>query len=320
MSSFDVIAPFLKPVMPFLEDEEVSEVMINAAGNIFVERSGLLEAVPGVCLSEGHRRTAVKNIARELGNDISEEQPTLDARLPDGSRIAAVFAPTSVGGTIMSIRKFRKGLTVEELVRREMMTSRQCQVLKNTVQDEDSQNILVSGGVGSGKTTLLNALSSFIPPEERIITIEDTAELSLSAPNLVRLESRREQSGVPAVTIRDLVKQSLRLRPDRLIVGEVRGQEAFELLQALNSGQAGGSMCTIHANSATMSLARLRTCASMANSGLPDSVIARNIAETINVLVHLRREKNTGKRYVWEMLEVHEYDPSSDYYSFEEIT
>lgn len=311
--SFAIILPFLRPIESLILDEEISEVMVNASGRVFVERSGLLSEVQGVKLDPKHLEVAVKNIARRLGNDISEEKPILDSRLPDGSRVAAVFAPCSVGGTTLAIRKFHnRWFSISELVESGTMTSTIGDLLSKAVTSK--KNVLISGGTGTGKTTLLNALAGVISEDERIILIEDTSEIQLNKPNLVRLEARVEGSGLPAVTIRDLVKLSLRLRPDRLIVGEVRGGEAFDLLQALNTGHA-GSLSTIHANSASSALSRLQNCVLQSGVKLPLPAIKGNIAESINLIAHLSR--SGGKRFVSEVIGVQGINDASSQFELE---
>jgi pilus assembly protein CpaF len=313
--SFDLILPFLRPVEQLILDDEVSEILVNATGRVFVERSGLLEPMPElVTIPERQRQAAVRNIARLLGDDISDEMPLLDARLPDGSRVAAVMPPASVGGTVIAIRKFRsKVFTADELVRRGMLSAQMLGQLCAAI--EARRTILISGGTGTGKTTLLNALSAFIPDGDRIVIIEDTSEIDLSAPNLVRLEARRAQPDQPAITIRDLLRQTLRLRPDRIILGEVRGAEAFDLLQALNTGHS-GTISTIHANSARLAVSRLRTCVAMARIELPERAVARSIAEVVHVLVHI--ERRAGTRFVSEVVEIDCYDSGRDQYAFKE--
>ncbi|HYI92890.1 MAG TPA: ATPase, T2SS/T4P/T4SS family [Bryobacteraceae bacterium] len=314
-SNFDLIIPYVKPLAPLIADEEVSEIMVNASGVVFVERDGRLSAMNGLVIPERQRQAAVRNIARLLGDDIDEQRPLLDARLPDGSRVAAVMPPASVGGTILNIRKFRaKVFTAAELVRRGMMSPGILGTLQRAI--EARKTILISGGTGSGKTTLLNALAAFLPQDERIVLIEDTAEISIETPNLVRLEARRAQPDMPAISIRDLLRQTLRLRPDRIILGEVRGAEAFDLLQALNTGHT-GTLSTIHSNSARLAVERLRTCISVAGAGLPDHAIARNIAEVVNVLVHI--ERRGGHRAVCEVVKLGRYDASRDSYEFQEV-
>jgi pilus assembly protein CpaF len=257
----------------------------------------------------------VRNIARALGDEINEEKPLLDARLPDGSRVAAVFPPCAVGGTVLAIRKFNSQLyTAEELVRIGSLAPEALAALQAAV--EGRKNILISGGTGTGKTTLLNALAAFIADSERLIIIEDTSEIQISKPNLVRLEARREQSGLPAVTIRDLLRTTLRLRPDRILLGEVRGGEAFDLLQALNTGHA-GTLATLHANSAGQALARFTTCVLQSGVELPYRAIRSNIAEALDVLVHI--ERRPGQRFVRQILATKGYDSALDRYELTSI-
>lgn len=308
--SFEVILPFLRPIAHLIEDPEVSEIMVNGSRRIFVERDGLVREVSDVRLDERNLRVAVKNIARALGDDVSEEQPILDSRLPDGSRVAAVFPPCSVGGTTLTIRKFQtRFFTADELVRIGTMTP----AVLGTVQRAivSGKNILISGGTSTGKTTLLNALATFLPAEDRVILIEDTAELQLDRRNLVRFEARRQQGGLPAVTIRDLLRATLRHRPDRIIVGEVRGGEAFDLLQALNTGHA-GSLSTIHANSADQALARFASCVVQSGVELPYQAVRYQIAEAIHLVLHLSR--HPGMRAVDELIQVVRFDPERDRY------
>lgn len=214
---FETILPFLRPVAALLTDPTVSEIMINPGSLVFVEREGICERIPGIELSEAQLRTAAVMIARHLGEEIGEHRPLLDARLPDGSRVAAAFPPCSVGGAALTIRKFQRHLfTIEELVRVESIPRQAADILREAIRDR--RNILISGGTGSGKTTLLNALAAWIAPEDRLVVIEDTAELHIAQPNHLRLEARREQGEIQAVTIRHLLRATLRHRPDRIIV------------------------------------------------------------------------------------------------------
>ena len=310
MNEFELILPYLRPIERWIEDEEVTEIMCNGNGEIWVERGGQVIHLPDTEIPERSRQAAVRNIARVLGDDISEQRPLLDARLPDGSRVAAVLSPTSVGGTVFSIRKFRKRIfTAEELMERGMFTAAQFRSMRAAI--EARETMMISGGTGAGKTTLLNALASYMPEGDRVVLIEDTAELSLRARNLVRLEARREQPDAPAVTIRELLRQTLRLRPDRIILGEVRGAEAFDLLQALNTGHT-GTLSTIHANTARLALRRLRTCVAMAGVEIPDRAVAGNVADVIQVLVHA--ERVNGVRRVAEVVRVQSYRSESDEY------
>jgi pilus assembly protein CpaF len=313
--SWDVIIPFLRPIEPLLRDPDISDILVNGSQRVFIEKFGHMQEVPGILMNERSLQTAVRNVARLLGDDISQEKPLLDARLPDGSRVAAVFPPCSVGGTILAIRKFHgKRYTPDELVRTGSLTTDVMDRLREAV--ERRQNILISGGTGTGKTTLLNALSRFIDPEERIVLIEDTAEIQLEAKNLVRLEARRGEPPIQAVTIRDLLKATLRLRPDRIILGEVRDGAAFDLLQALNTGHSGG-LSTIHANSAGQAIARFTTCVLMSDVELPYKAVRASIGDALNLVVHIERWQ--GNRFVREVLLVKRYDPALDQYELESL-
>jgi pilus assembly protein CpaF len=313
--SFETILPFLRPIAHLILDPAISEVMVNGSGRIFVERDGRLDAVTGVTVREQHLQVAVRNLARALGEDISEERPLLDSRLPDGSRVAAVLPPVSLGGTTLTIRKFQsRQFTAAELVRIGTLTADQLQLVRHAIEARD--NILISGGTGTGKTTLLNALVAFLPAEDRLALIEDTAELQLDAPNLVRFEARREQAGLPAITIRDLLRATLRHRPDRILVGEVRGGEAFDLLQALNTGHS-GTLSTIHANAAEQALRRFTWCVLQSGVDLPYPAIRHGLAECLQVLVHLERRR--GRRVVSELVRICRYHPSTDTYDLESL-
>jgi pilus assembly protein CpaF len=287
--------------------------MVNGSGRVFVEREGRLDAVAEVTVREQHLRIAVRNLARALGDDISEAQPLLDSRLPDGSRVAAVLPPVSLGGTTLTIRKFQsRPFTVDELVRIGTLTAGELETVQHAIHARD--NILISGGTGTGKTTLLNALAACLHADERVVVIEDTAELHVDAPNLVRFEARRAQTGLPAVTIRDLVRATLRHRPDRILVGEVRGGEAFDLLQALNTGHS-GTLSTIHANSAEQALRRFASCVLQSGVDVPYAAIRHGIAECLQLLVHL--ERRHGRRVVTQVVRVCGYDTGTDRYALE---
>ncbi|MGB7217312.1 MAG: ATPase, T2SS/T4P/T4SS family [Vicinamibacterales bacterium] len=306
--SFDVILPFLRPIAHLIEDPDITEIMVNGSRRVFIEREGRLHAVEGVQLDERNLRVAVKNIARALGDDVSDEQPILDARLPDGSRVAAIVPPCSVGGTTLTIRKFHaRFFTPDELVRIGTITRQQVDVARTAI--DVRHNILISGGTGTGKTTLLNALATFLPAADRLVLIEDTAELQLQAPNLVRLEARRQQADLPAVTIRDLLRATLRHRPDRILVGEVRGGEAFDLLQALNTGHS-GTLSTIHANSAEQALSRFTSCVLQSGVDLPYAAIRYAIAESLQLVMHL--ERRASLRVVTHVIRVDGYVADGD--------
>jgi len=312
MNGFETILPFLKPIEHLILDDSISEVMVNGADCVFIERQGLLQQVTGISLGERALMVAVKNIARRLGDDISEAKPILDSRLPDGSRVAAVIPPCSLRGVTLTIRKFsRRHFEMQDLIAAGTLN----QPLANRLEDYvlSRKNILISGGTGSGKTTFLNALGRFIPEDERILLIEDTAEIRMVHANLVRFEARQAQNGLSAVAIRDLLKASLRHRPDRIILGEIRGGEAFDLLQLLNTGHS-GTLSTIHASSAKQGLARFTSCVLQSGIELPYRAIKTNIGDSLNVVIHV--ERRPGRRFISEVLEINSYDPDADLFDY----
>ncbi|MFY9801632.1 MAG: ATPase, T2SS/T4P/T4SS family [Candidatus Acidiferrales bacterium] len=312
MNGFEMILPFLKPIEHLILDGSISEVMVNGSERVFIERNGFLEPVPNVTIGERALMVAVKNIARRLGDDISESKPILDSRLPDGSRVAAVIPPCSLGGVTLTIRKFNtRHFQMDDLIAAGTLGRAVANRLEDYVLTR--KNILISGGTGTGKSTLLSILGKFIPPEERTLVIEDTAEIHLDQQNLVRFEARHEQNGLAAVSIRDLLKASLRHRPDRILLGEIRGGEAFDLLQLLNTGHS-GTLSTIHANSARQGLARFTSCVLQSGVDLPYRAIKTNIADSLNVVVHV--ERRPGRRYVSEILEINGYDPDADLFDY----
>jgi pilus assembly protein CpaF len=312
MNGFEMILPFLKPIEHLILDESISEVMVNGPDRVFIEKQGFLQQVPDVSLGERSLMVAVKNIARRLGDDISESKPILDSRLPDGSRVAAVIPPCSLGGVTLTIRKFNtRHFEMEDLIR----TGTLDRALANHLEDYvlARKNILISGGTGTGKTTLLSILGKFIPGDERVLVIEDTAEIRLAQENLVRFEARREQNGLPAVAIRDLLKAALRHRPDRILLGEIRAGEAFDLLQLLNTGHS-GTISTIHASSALQGLARFTSCVLQSGVDIPYKAIRSNIADSLNLVVHV--ERRPGRRFISEVLVINGYDPDTDLFDY----
>ena len=312
MNGFEIILPFLKPIEHLILDDSISEVMVNGPDLVFIERAGLLQQVQDVSLGEKSLMVAVKNIARRLGDDISESKPILDSRLPDGSRVAAVIPPCSLSGVTLTIRKFNtRHFEMDDLIKAGTLDRNLADRLKDYVLVR--KNILISGGTGTGKTTMLNILGKFIPQDDRVLLIEDTAEIHLVQPNLVRFEARQAQHGLPAVAIRDLLKAALRHRPDRIILGEIRGGEAFDLLQLLNTGHS-GTLSTIHANSAKQGLARFTSCVLQSGVDLPYRAIKTNIADSLNVVIQV--ERRPGRRYISEVLEVNSYDPDADLFDY----
>jgi pilus assembly protein CpaF len=292
----------LGPLEELLADPAVEEVMVNGPGCVYVERRGRIEATDVAFADEEELRNAVERILAPLGRRVDELSPMVDARLADGSRVNVVIPPLAIDGPAVSIRRFgvrRPGPA--ELVEIGTLSPGQVRLLETAVAARRS--VLVSGGTGSGKTTLLNALSSFVAAGERVVTIEDAAELRLQQPHVVRLESRPAGvEGRGEVTIRDLLRNALRMRPDRIVIGEVRGAEALDLLSALNTGHA-GALSTVHANSPADALGRLETLALMAGVGLPHAAIAEQVQRGIDLVVHLERRAD-GARRVTEIAEV----------------
>jgi pilus assembly protein CpaF len=292
----------LGPLEVLLADPAVEEVMVNGAACVYVERRGRLEPTDVAFADEEELRNAIERILAPLGRRVDELSPMVDARLADGSRVNVVIPPLAIDGPSLSIRRFgAKRPGPDELVALGTLTEAQRQLLAEAVGERRS--VLVSGGTGSGKTTLLNALSSFIAAGERVVTIEDAAELRLQQPHVVRLESRPAGvEGRGEVTIRDLLRNALRMRPDRIVIGEVRGVEALDLLTALNTGHE-GALSTVHANSPGEALARLETLTLMAGVGLPHSAVAEQVRRGIDLVVHLQRQAD-GARRVTEIAEV----------------
>ena len=287
----------LGPLEPLLADESISEIMVNGPKKIFVERRGKVQRVNLAFESDEHLMRIIERIVAPLGRRIDESSPTVDARLKDGSRVNAVIPPIALNGPTLTIRKFfKKPLTIEDLIRFGSVTEEAVEFLRASVIA--AVNIVVSGGTGTGKTTFLNVLSSFIPSDIRIITIENAAELQLRQEHVVTLESRPPNvEGKGEVSIRDLVINSLRMRPDRIVVGECRGGEALDMLQAMNTGHE-GSMTTLHANNTRDSLSRLETMVLMAGMELPHRAIRDQVASAIDMIVQLERMRDGSRRVV----------------------
>ncbi|MUL01937.1 CpaF family protein [Aliivibrio fischeri] len=292
----------LGPLQNLMDDETITDIMINGHENVFIERDGLVEKVSVNFIDEQQLIDIAKRIASRVGRRVDESSPTCDARLEDGSRVNIVIPPIAIDGTSISIRKFKKqSIGFSDLVEFGAMSKEMAQILM--VASRCRLNILISGGTGSGKTTMLNALSLFISEGERIVTIEDAAELKLQQPHVVRLETRTSGiEGTGVVSQRDLVINSLRMRPDRIIVGECRGGEAFEMLQAMNTGHD-GSMSTLHANSPRDALSRVEAMVMMATNNLPLEAVRRTIVSAVDIVIQISR-LHDGTRKVMSISEV----------------
>lgn len=290
------------PLEPYLREPEVSEIMVNGYDQVYVERSGRLHPVEAVFADENHLRRTIDKIVARVGRRVDEASPMVDARLPDGSRVNAVVPPIALDGSLLTIRKFATDpFTVDDLISFGTMTGPVADLLRACVRGK--LNILIGGGTGSGKTTTLNVLSSFVPGDERIVTIEDAAELQLRQEHVLRLESRPSNTeGRGQIAIRDLVRNTLRMRPDRIIVGEVRDGAALDMLQAMNTGHD-GSITTVHSNSPRDSLSRVETMVLMAGVELPARAIREQMASAIDLIVHQSRLKD-GTRRITHITEV----------------
>ncbi|HEX8926193.1 MAG TPA: CpaF family protein [Terriglobales bacterium] len=292
----------LGPLEPLLQDPTINDILVNTHRFVYVERAGLLEQTNVVFKDDLHLMHIIEKIVSAVGRRVDESSPMVDARLPDGSRVNVIIPPLAVDGPILSIRRFGSvPLESEDLLANKTMTPQMLELLRGAVRSR--LNLVISGGTGAGKTTLLNVLSGFISDKERIVTIEDSAELQLKQQHVVRLECRAPNvEGKGAVRQRELVINSLRMRPDRIIVGEVRGEEALDMLQAMNTGHD-GSITTVHANSPRDAIARMETMALMANLNLPEKAVRQQIASAINVVVQISRMSD-GTRRVTHVTEI----------------
>jgi pilus assembly protein CpaF len=292
----------LGPITPLLLDDEISDILVNTHRQVYIERFGKLEITPIAFRDDAHLRLIIDRIIQRVGRRIDESTPLVDARLPDGSRVNAIIPPAALDGPILSIRRFRRqALSIDDLLKLGTVTPDIAQFLTGAVRAR--LNMLVTGGTGSGKTTLLNILSRYIPHEERIVTIEDSAELMLQQPHVVRLETRPPNiEGRGQITQRDLLKNSLRMRPDRIVVGEVRGDEVIDMLQAMNTGHD-GSLTTIHSNGPRDALHRLENLILMAGLALPDRAMREQIASALEMVVHVSRMAD-GTRRVLSVQEI----------------
>ena len=311
----------LGPMERLLADDTINDIMVNGPDNVYVERYGRLERVPVSFRDEGHIALIAQRLAAAVGRRIDESSPMVDARLADGSRVNVIFPPIAIDSPIISIRKFaRYRLDFDAMVDNGTMSKQVARLLE--IAARARLNIVVSGGTGSGKTTMLNALSRLIDHGERLVTIEDTAELLLQQPHVIRLETRPANiEGKGEINQRDLVRNALRMRPDRIIVGEVRGVEAFDMLQAMNTGHD-GSISTIHSNSSRDALTRIENMVQMGSFGLPPQAIRQQIASALDLIIHIERQRD-GVRRVMQLTEVHGMEgdviTASDIASFEYV-
>lgn len=303
---------FLNPIGEHLRDDSVTEIMVNGFDDIYVERAGRLHHTNSRFPSEDALRSAIHNVAQYVGREIDEDRPILDARLPDGSRVHAVIPPSARNGTYLTIRKFKRDIySLDDFVRLDSLSPAALEFLSLCVQLR--KNIVVAGGTGTGKTTFLNGLSTAIPSEERIVVIEDSSELRLAQPHTLYLESQQEDTyGRGGVGIRQLFTASLRMRPDRIIVGEVRGGEALDMVQSMISGHT-GSMTTVHATSPRDAMIRLETLSLMSDVELPVYVARAQVASAINIIVQLSRFLEDGSRRVTRITEQHGLDADNIY-------
>jgi pilus assembly protein CpaF len=297
--NFEIIIPFLKPIEHLLESETVSEIMVNPDSSVWIEENGQIQLLPGIHFDDGALQTGLEVIANRFGKKLDADSPLMNLRLPDGSRMAAMIPPVVNPRPVVTIRKFTsRNFTITDLVKHKMLTSEQADMLTKAVST--GQNILIAGGTGSGKTTLLNVLADAIPEDERILIIEDTAELHVRKPHIVSVESQTDTHR-NQVTFDDLLKATLRHRPDRIIVGEVRGAEARTLLDAMNTGHR-GTLATIHANGAEDALHRLSQLAMRNSGGVPLRDVEEESRRSIDVVLHIARIN--GIRTVRELLRV----------------
>ena len=291
----------LGPLEPFFRDRTISDILVNGPKEVYIEREGKLLRAPATFRNDAHLLAIIDRIVSRVGRRVDESSPMVDARLPDGSRVNAIIPPLSIDGPVLSIRRFGTEMAMETLVQKGELTAQIAEVISGCVRAR--MNILISGGTGTGKTTLLNALSAYIPSTERVITIEDAAELRLRQEHVVRLESRPPNAeGRGEVVPRDLVKNALRMRPDRIIIGEVRGAEALDMLQAMNTGHE-GSLTTIHANSPRDALSRLETMVQFAQTNLPPKAVREQMCSALNVILQLARLSD-GTRRLMSLTEV----------------
>lgn len=305
------VASLFDPVAPYLRGEDVSEIMINGHDEIYVEKQGKVYLTESRFASEHALMSALRNLSQFVGRELTSRQPILEARLPDGSRVEAIIAPASASGPIVCIRRFQRGqLTLDRLVESGALLSSTADLLRAALGRND--NLVIAGGSGTGKTSLLNALASLASDEQRVVVIEDSQELQIALPHVVRLEAQPvDEAGRGGVTIRELLRATLRLRPDRIVIGEIRGGEALDLIQAMTSGHR-GCLSTVHATLPVDTLSRLETMALMSDVAIPVSLLRKQIVSAVDTIVHVSR-RTDGSRCVTHVTEVGGYDRDTGY-------
>ena len=303
--SFELILPFFpQPLQDLILDDTVADLCINGTAGIFIERNGVMARAEGVSIAVEPLAAAIQQIARVLGKDITEQDPILDTRLPNGSRVAALYSPCSANGVTVTIRKFNRWFTTADLIAMGSLPASVCDTVIAAILDR--RNVLISGGTGSGKSTMLNAFVAHIPATDRLVVIENPMELDIANPNAVRWEALDPLPGRPEVTVAQLVAASLRHRPDRIIIGEVRDHSAYDMLQAMNTGHS-GSMTTTHADTATLALNRVSALALSAHPNLDHTFVRSQTADAIHYVLQVSRN-NDGRRRVTELVKVQDYD------------
>jgi pilus assembly protein CpaF len=314
--SFELILPFFpQSLQDLILDTTVADLCINGTTGVFVERDGVMARAQAVSIGEEQLSAAIQQIARVLGKDITEQDPILDTRLPNGSRVAALYKPCSPNGVTVTIRKFNRWFTTAELTAMGSLPESVCDTVIPAILNR--RNVLISGGTGSGKSTMLNAFVAHIPPTDRLVVIEKPMELSIRNPNTVRWEALDPLPGRPEVTVAQLVAAALRHRPDRIIVGEVRDHSAYDMLQAMNTGHS-GSMTTTHADSATFALSRISALALSAHPNLDHTFVRSQTADAIHYVVQVNRQQD-GRRRVTELVKVLDYDSTANTFHVEHL-
>jgi pilus assembly protein CpaF len=314
--SFDLILPFFpEPLQELILDSTIADLCINGTAGVFVERDGVMGCAEGVSIGEEQLAAAIQQIARVLGKDITEQDPILDTRLPNGSRVAALYKPCSPAGVTVTIRKFNRWFTTSELTAMGTLPESVREVVLAAILNR--RNVLISGGTGSGKSTILNAFVAHIPPRDRLVVIEKPMELDITNPNAVRWEAVDPLPGRTEITVAQLVAASLRHRPDRIIVGEVRDHSAYDMLQAMNTGHS-GSMTTTHADSATLALNRISDLALSAHPNLDHAFVRSQTADAIHFVLQISRQQD-GRRRVTECIQVLDYDSTANTFQVEHL-